>query len=266
MQFTKIRFSGRTDVDLPFLGLRPNYPYIIKAVDGLGPPEVDIFQTKGVYQGRDPQDRQIVTRVGLNPNYNTGQTAAAMRTTLYGLLTPGPSDSILVKMMNGPDIVAQVLGYVSKLEIVPFSKDPEVQITVECSSSYLSGPVLISSVPSGTSPFHVTNEGTVTTGFYMETTFTANASSWTMWSEGVNTGPRMRIDYAFQDGDKLRIDTRKGRKSINILRGSSTIYLLRYFSSDSVWHQLHPGDNDFWMSPTSLTWGKVDYTPQHWGI
>lgn len=272
MQLTKIRLAGRSNIDLPFFGLRPSYPYILKAADGLGPPEIDVFLSKGFYQGRQPHDREIVIRVGLNPNYAVGQTAATMRNTLYGLLTPGGTDSIKVQLMNGPQVVVQTVGYVSKIEIVPFSKDPEVQITIECTTPYLLAPAAttlgLTDLGTPDASFAVTYPGTVNTGLYVEVIFNTDlsASSWALFSGGNSTKPKMQINYDFKDGDKLMIDTREGQRSIKRTRGVSTINLLYALSTDSVWAELHPGITTFWPSSSRFNWGKVIFTARYWGI
>lgn len=266
MLFTKIRLAGRTNIDLPFFGLRPTNTYILKAVDGLGPPEVGVFLSNGLYQGRRPQDKQLIVRVGLNPNHAVGQTVSSIRNTLYGLLTPGPSDAIVVKLMNGPNVVATVTGYVSKLEIVPFSKDPEVQITIECDSPYLKdeNPTVI--VPETKSSFTINNGGSVTTGFYFDLTFNADAASFVLRSEAPATGPKMQITYAFLAGDTLMVDTRKNQKTVQVKRGSTTTRIIKALSSDSVWFQLHPGENDFWATPDTFDWVQTIHHRLHWGI
>jgi len=271
MQFTKIRLAGRTNIDMPFFGLRPSNPYILKQADGLGPPEIDVFLSGGIYQGRKPQDREIIVRAGLNPNYAVGQTAASMRTTLYGLLTPGGNDNITVQLMNGPVVVVQTSGYVKRIEIVPFSKDPEVQITIACAKPYLYEPTekTLGLLELGTpaSPFTIENPGSVTAGFYLELTYNANQDTyWTLYSGGAGVAPKFRINYPFLNGDILMIDTREGQRSIKRTRGSSTINVLYALSTDSTWPTLHPGTNTFWTSSTSFNWGKAIFTPRYWGI
>lgn len=265
MQFTKIRLVGRYNIDLPFFGLRPDNPYIIKAADGLGPPEINNYLNKRVYQGRDVTDRQIVIRVGLNPDYSTGQTAASMRNTLYGLLTPGPSDSITVKFMNGPGVVALTTGYVSKIEIVPFAKDPEVQITIDCEGAYLEAETPTTLVPTTNDPFDVDNTGSVTVGFYLEATLTLDQSYFNLKTDPGGSAAKMSIQYAFLNGDILKIDTRADQKSIKRVRGGVEKSILGSLTADSVWLQLHPEVNRFWVDGT-FDWGQVVYTPKYWGI
>lgn len=267
MQFTKIRLSGRTNIDLQVFGLRPSNQWILKDADGIGPPEVNVFLSGGQYQGRKAVSRQIVLKVGLNPNHAIGQTAAAMRNTLYGLLTPGPTDSITVRFMNGPNVVVDAVGYIKNIEVVPFSKDPEVQITVDCLEPYLTAPGYVEqTITSGDEEFTIENEGSVTTGFYIEVTFNASVAAWTLYSEQAGSGPRMRFDYAFLSGDKLKINTRSGQRYVKRTRSGTTIWLIKAMSSDSHWFELHPGENTFWTTFTGISEIEFHHTPQYWGV
>lgn len=268
MQITKIRLDGRTNIDLPIFGLRHSSRYIVKQVDGLGPPEVDVRIDQHLYLGRQPADREIVLRVGLNPEYATGETPASMRQDLYGLLTPGASDLIAVKLMNGPNILMQQSGAVKNIEINPFAKDPEVQITIDCLTSYFAAPAQVTFVPPLRSTFTVPYAGTVSTGFYLELDITYDWDTFSLYaSEEGESGPKMRLDTTkFNDGDTLVIDTRTGRKGVKLLRGATTIRILDALSDDSIWFQLHPGDNTFWTSRQSFDWGQIIFTPLYWGI
>ncbi len=231
-----------------------------------GPVELNPNVENNQYLGRDAQPRQIVIRVGLNPNYAIGQTVSSIRETLYGLLTPGASDLITVRMMNGPNVVVQAVGTVNKMEIVPFSKDPEVQITIDCLESYLSASTYVTKA--GITDFDNTidNIGSVTVGFFYEMIFTADRAGCTIFAGGPATLPQMHFDYPFLDGDVLQVNTQKGRRSIKVKRGSTTLNAIRALSVDSVWLMMHPGENTFWMSPAVNDWGNVIYTPKYWGI
>src|SRR4051794_8917947 len=105
MKFTKLRMTGLNVLDLPVVEALLTDKYLLKSVDGLGPPEVDVsiaptLNGPGVYKGRRPQSRQIVALIGLNPDYNDGETASDLRSALYGMLTPGAKDYISVEIMN----------------------------------------------------------------------------------------------------------------------------------------------------------------------
>lgn len=268
MRFTKIRLAGLTSIDLPISGAMPSDRYILKEVDGLGPPEVDVsiadtLNAGGVYQGRRPQNREIVLKIGLNPDYSSGQTASDMRTYFYGMLTPGSTDEVGVFVLNDANVVACTTGYVKKLEISPFSKDPEVQITIACVWPYLQAPMVLYVDPSGKSTPEIENSGTAPSGFHMEVIFTQPASSWVLTDA---TGKKMEFVYDFLVDDKLSFDTRPGYRSINLERNLITSNILYSLSANSEWVMLYGGLNTFVSSSSDFNWGDVYYTPQYWGI
>jgi len=268
MRFTKLRFNGLTVVDFPIIGAKPTDTYICKSVDGLGPPEVDVsiadtLNAGGVYQGRRPQSREIVALIGLNPDYTAGEVPSDLRSSLYGLLTPGYADNVVVQIVNVEEVLASTTGYVSKMEINPFSKDPEVQITIPCLQQYFQAVDTLFVEPSDKDNPEIENVGTAPAGFHMEVNFTADLSSWTLSDI---SGKKMKFDYAFLDGDLLAFDTRPGVRGVWLTRDSVTTNIIYALSSDSTWYMLHGGVNAFITSSNSFDWGDVFYLPQYWGI
>ena len=199
MYFTKIRLNGLTFIDLPIVGALPSDKYILKEASGLGPPEVDVtiaptLNAGGIYQGRRPQSREIVLNIGLNPDYTAGQSVSDLRTTLYGMLTPGSGDYITIEIINDSTVLASAIGYVKNLEIVPFSKEPMVQLVLVCPSEYFQGPAdIYVQTPNKAFP-EITNLGTAPAGFRMELTFTGSLSYWDLSN---SAGQHMEIQYAF---------------------------------------------------------------------
>ena len=273
MKMTKIKLIGLSAIDLPIVGALPSDNYILKSAEGLGPPEIDVLisdtiNAGGYYQGRRPHNRELVFMVGINPDYKIGQTAADLRTTFYGLLTPGYSSSVLVEIIDGANTVATITGYVKKLEINPFSKDPEVQITIACLQPYFQDKNLLYIVPTVATDVRITNLGTAPAGFHMELIFTANVTNWKIENAAGVLGPGQKMDfvYNFLIGDKLTIDTRPGFRGVWLTRGGLTTNIIYTLSSSSIWYMLHGGVNIFTASSLAFTWGDVYYLPQYWGI
>lgn len=268
MRMTKVRLNGLTVVDLPIIGALPTDPYVSKNWDGLGPPEIDVsiadtLNAGGVYQGRRPQSREIVGAIGLNPDHGADQTASDLRSTLYGMLTPGYIDYITVQIMDGDTVVCETQGYVRRLEINPFSKDPEVQITIACLQQYLLAPEIIFVEPTGTNNFPILNEGTAPAGFHMEVIFTDALASWVLSDA---SGQKMEFVYGFLVGDLLEFDTRPGSRGVWVTRGGVRTNIIWTLSTDSIWYMFHGGENIFFTSSEAFSWGDVFYLPQYWGI
>jgi hypothetical protein len=289
MDFTKINLSGISSIDFPIVGAAPTDPFILKSVDGLGPPEIDVsiaqtLNNGGVYQGSIPQNREIVMTVGLNPDYVSGQTVSNLREMLYSLITPG-SDNVVLNVANDLIVVATTTGYVKTMVINPFSKDPEAQITIESPKIFLEASDVIHSIPvnyvngDGFVQTNITNIGSGPSGFHMEITITTDElSGWDM--RPLNFDPSLNLSpYATwtpEIGDILIFDTRPGYRGIWYTRSSSApISLLYTLATDdgsgttpSPWLMLKPGLNSFItdLDIDAFIWNDFYYLPQYWGI
>ena len=79
MTMEMIRLIGASSVEFPILGAEASGPFVLKSADGLGPPKVGVRMAKtvlekAIYLGKSPDLRQIVCLVGLQPNWDVGQT------------------------------------------------------------------------------------------------------------------------------------------------------------------------------------------------
>lgn len=268
MKITKVRLNGLTVVDLPIEGALPSDKYILKGLDGVGPPDLDValgdtLFGDAVFQGRQAQGREIVGLIGLNPDFGSSESAADLRSNLYGMITPGYGEAITVQFMNVDAIVAETTGYVRRLEINPFSKDPEVQITVACVERQLVAPDVVFLDPTDKTDPEILNEGTAPAGFHMEVIFTGALASWSL--EDVTGLYEMNVVYAFAVGDMLEIDTRPGHRGIWVTHlgvRKNIIWALQA----GPWFMLHGDSNIFHTSSAAFNWGDVYYQPRFWGI
>jgi len=270
MIVTKYALVGDETVNLPIIGVLPSDKFILKGIDGLGPPDflVNIGKTlsqSGVYQGSQPQQRQLVVRVGLNPDYSVGETVEGLRETLYGMIVP-TSGVTTFQLWNGATLTAIALGWVAKMEIVPFAKDPEVQITIDCQDAYFTAPEFIDLDLSTMSKTTLTidNIGSVPTGFYLQITLTSNLSSFSL----IRSNPTDEIFtvHAFLSGDTFEIDTRDGLRDVYSVRSGIKTSLLDVTVFDPGWLQLRRGINSFAMSSTSFNYNNGVYTPHYLGV
>lgn len=282
MKFTKLRLVGATDVDLPIVGADPSGAFVLKSADGLGPTEVGVSiaettQEGGLYQGRKAQNRQVVMRVGLQPEWDIGQTPEELRTDLYGLLTPKFGQLVRMEVVDvSDDVLAKAQGHLSKMEVALFSETPEVQITLDCDHPYLLAPVLKYQIPAEVvvadqTILDVVNEGTAPSGFTMGITFTAPTAVAIQIADDDPFGERMDISGSWAAGDTLIVDTRSGTRGIWKIPsgGSVPASILDNLSGLSTWLQLHGGLNKIRVNNTSFDWHLVTgfgHTPAYWGV
>lgn len=277
-----LRFVGATNVDFPLIGADPSGPFVLKSVEGLGPPEVNVriartVLEKGVYQGKRAALRQIVALVGLQPNWDVGQTAEELRTELYSLLTPRYGALVRAEIWFGGAVQAYAQGQVSKMEAALFTKDPAVQITLDCDFPYLLAPNGIIQEPaqrtvSGIRAFDIDNPGTAPTGFQMGVILRANVGNTLTLSDENPLGQKMQIEgINWVSGDRFVIDTRAGQRGVwRGPGGGALVSVLNNMNAGiSEWLQLYGGDNTLLLNTTAFDWDpayKFAHQPSYWGV
>lgn len=282
MKMDMLRFIGATSVDLPILGADPSGPFVLKGADGLGPVEVTVrmAQTvleKAIYQGKSPTLRQIIAVVGLQPEWNEGQTAEQLRTILYGLLTPKYGQMVRVEIVGDGVVKGFAQGQVSKMEAALFTKDPAVQITIDCDYGYLLAPTMVFQEPvqstvGGIRSFHVVNNGTAPSGFKMGAILRANVGMSLVLSDENPLGQKFQVDgINWVSGDKFVIDTRPGTRGVwRGPGGGALVSVLNNMNAAvSEWMYLYGGDNQLLLNTTAFDWDPA-YTfahqPAFWGV
>lgn len=275
LYFDAVRLSGLVDIDLPIIGLKPTDPYQVESIDGLGPPEQDlslinVTMPGGRFAGRRSQPKQIVALVGLNPDYGSGQSIADLRYDLYGLLSPGVDEldqSIMFYLLWKNEPVAQTKGYIKRIEIVPFDRDPRVQITIDCLGPYLEAPEDTIVVPPDTTSWQLTNVGRAPTGIQFEIEF---VQAVTTFSISVLNGASMNFEGDFQITDRLYVDTNPATRFAGQKRYTTRYDYIRYLdimSADSKWILLHGGEHTIQTSDVNeFNWVDFKYRTRYWGV
>lgn len=283
MNLTKVQLvSNQAIVDLPLVGVQQTDEYICTQIDGLGPPEVVHYTTDTpyqgtIYRGRRPQGREIVMRVALTPNYKLGKSPGDLRQQIYGLLAAGELDNpdiVEVRLYEGTSLWATTKGYIKKIEIVPFAKDPEVQIVLTCLNPYFVGQRVFVP-PSAISGYAIkmTNPGFAPTGFHIEIKFiTPVGNSMTGFilqpRNQVGGGTKkFQVTNPFTNDDKMILDTRPGYRSVVRDRGGTITNLLSAMPVSAIWPLLRGGDN-FLEMPVSDQYQVTTawFDPHYWGI
>lgn len=269
MYYTSFMFSSiATSFIIPFIGATPSDLYVIKTVDGLDPPDIDVFtgQTvggEGYFSGRNPLNKEIVLTVGLN--YVQGVTMSDLRKKFYQLLSPSPSSDMFVlsgTLANG-SIVWSINCAVKKMEANPFSKDPQLVITLSTTSPYLTGSTVHVPTPSSSALFNVTdNEMSVPAGVTFQGTFTAAGTTFSV----LIGAKRLQFNYVIQSGDFFTIITIPGARSVSLTRGATVINMLSYLATTSVWPVLYPGSNTVQSIGPAFTYFDLGYTRRYWGV
>lgn len=282
MKMNMLRFIGASTVDLPLLGAEESGPFVLKGAEGLGPPEVNVrlartVLEKAVFQGKTANLRQIIALVGLQPDWNSGQTSEELRSTLYSLLTPRYGQMVRAEIVHDGVVQGYAQGHLSKCEPALFTKDPAVQIVLDCDYGYFLNPNLKVQTPvlgtiNNNATFLVENDGTAPSGFLMGVTLTNGGGPSLTLSDEDPRGQKLQIDgINWAAGDRFVVDTRPGSRGVwrGTGTGALTSVLNNLNSSVSEWMHLYGGDNRLILNVGTFTW-LADYNfthqPAYWGV
>ena len=249
-------------------------PYNVKAIVGLDSesivPQRYASSEVSDFYNLSLQNRQIVIRVGLNPNFTDNESYSDLRDNLYKFIASSRTGSIQLQFKNALEVIAVISGYISKFEAPQFEKTQEVQITIQCSEPMLKALTPVS--VEGIDPSHTIitdDKSTAPHGFSfsMGITFAIgsikitdpNDSSWGF--EIVPVG-------GFMNGDELYFSSEFNNKQLYLVRARVTIIQLAdVLTSVSVWPIMFPGENIFSFTNSSyLRWDDISYYPTYWGV
>ena len=277
MRFSNIQLayivnsSVITPLDLPLDSAILGSQFILKSVEGLGPPDVNIaisntLYSGGVYQGRQPQNRQLVFKIGYQPDFGKNKTVGDLRSELYRFLTPKFGLPVTISIQNDVrTTIARTQGYVKSIDPDIFSEEPEVQIAIDCLSPYLMNWGQSHPNPASLpkNPLTVTNIGDAPSGFYMQLTLTAATGDFSFFDGYLD---RIRFIYPFEVGDIIRFDTTPGKRAAYRIRDGVTISLLPYQHGNSKWLQLTGGANILIPSTQSIAISALIVNANYWGV
>lgn len=249
--------------------------YYIKSITGLEPPSrsVAIAATAGggKFQGVTSDEREVVAIIGLNPDWDAGETPSLLRQNLETLLYPGYDPRVDIRCISGSVPAFHEYGYVSNFDAAIFDANPAVQITFAMLNPNFRA-MAPTSYPaaslSETDP-DVYNPATAETGFQFAVNFTGSITNWSIkQTENQNIG--MTFKKNFVNGDKLFVSTVPGQKFIHFQHGKGKVTnALGLLTGDSEWIQLHPGHNHFTVPKQIGRWswrGPLTFTARYAGI
>lgn len=280
----KIKFVGATSVDFPIVGAEASGPFVLKGADGLGPVPVTVQMgrtvwEKAVYQGKSATLRQIIVVVGLQPDWDTGQTPQELRSTLYKLLTPRYNEMVRCEIWADDEQQAFAQGQISKMEPTLFTKDPAVQITLDCDYGYLLAPSSITQIPeqrfllTGGRAFDVENDGDAPAGFRAGIVLNENIGTTLILSDENPLGMKLQIDgITWNSGDKFLVDTRPGTRGVwRGPGGGAFVSVLNNLNANvSEWMYLYAGTNSLKINTdVAFDWNPTynfAHQPAYWGV
>lgn len=248
--------------------------YIVKEIEGLDPVKATIVSSRFAmldgtqYQASHREARNIVIKLGLNPDY--GSTAVSeLRSRLYDFFLPKAAVRLRF-YLNGVAFV-DIEGRVESFDAPLFAKEPEATLSILCFNPDLEA--LASVIASGstvttTATTTVAYPGTVETGFVLRLSVTHALSEFFLYNTNAS-GDVSMLEFAatLLTGDLVTISTVTGNKYATLLRAGVETSVMYGVAPTSNWVNLYRGDNRIRLSATgaAMPW-QIEYTAKYGGL
>jgi hypothetical protein len=270
---TSVDVQSENPFVLEIRNAMPTDSVIVEKIEGLGPPDVDLFmgdyaRDGGYYSGRRVPPRNVTFTLRVNPNYKVNESVSGLRNMLYkAFMDPFTNTDGLSFILHDDELPDRfVQGHTEKFDTDIFSDDTVVAIAVRCPHPYIQDVELTELPASGpTLPFQY--DGNAETGLILELHFTTGSSLTTIELNG----KKMWLDYDFLTNDELLIDTRRGSRKIQVTRAGVTTDILYALDPDSDWLQLHSLGNLIKLYGAVTTdipgnFDTISFRTAYWGI
>jgi len=282
---TKVTVLADEMIELPLIGATPKDRYILQKITGLNPPEIDLFvgdyaRDGGVYAGRRVNNRPVGLTITPNPSYANHDTVASVRQHLHKAFSEPLAYSEATRLLLHDDLgqgEKVIEGYVENFEGEVFDKDPTVDISVLCPDPFIRDAFSTDHYTDMWTAHTFPYFGTAPTGIKLDLLVTSDTNTIVV---GLNLDSNryniFELDLSrvggFLEGDKVRIRTEYGKRSVTLVRGTEETSLLAFITPRSRWIQargrelsfnigrLVPGDE----AVASGTY--VSYSAAYWGI
>lgn len=239
------------------LSFAQNSPFTISDIEGLNPPDATINLSElALIDGAKYNSAKLNVRT-LNIAFAIEYEAAKNRIEVYKVLK---SKQYVKMYYNGSYRQVYIEGYIESIDIAYFEMKQIVTCSILCPSPYFKDAQnvvddLINIVKAFHFPFSSTAEPQIVFGYF------SNNIGITIDNDGDAecgmiiqiyvrnpvTNPKLfdyitndyfGIQYSLQKADLVTIDTRKGEKSVVLLRGGVETSLFNYIMQGSTWFQL----------------------------
>ena len=241
-----------------------NSPFTITDIQGLNPPEADIYTSQmALIDGAKFNNAKLQMRT-INIAFAIEYQAAKNRVELYKVLR---AKQPIRFYYNGQYRHVVIDGYIQSINIDYFEMKQIVTCAILCPEPYFGeAEAVVNDLLNIISAFHfpfastaepelvfgyisndvgitIENDGDIECGMII--TLNARNSCSNPKIFNYRTGEFFGITYSLQAADLVTIDTRQGHKSVKLQRSGSTINLFNYIEQDSTWLQLSPDGDTF---------------------
>lgn len=236
--------------------------YQILNIEGLNPPQAQINTTNiagmdgAKFNSAKLQTRNLVITIKINGN------AEANRIQLYSYF---PTKEQVTFYYSNSTRDVFIKGYVASCEVNPFSQAEQMQISIICTNPYFKAmDEVIADISNVTALFefpfsinlgepipfstyeankvtNVFNDGADKTGVLIQIDVLGDVTD--ILIRNTETGDTFELNYEFQAGDRITINTNAGEKSVRLLRDGVSSNIFGAIVKGSVFLQLATGDN-----------------------
>ncbi len=258
--------------------------YILKGTTGLSSPSVTVNLQKTLlsgsfHTGSRANEREVTLEFILNPDRSKGHTPEYLRDEIYQHILAGqnPNESTTLTLVGSVD-VASVECYISNVEADLYTKEPVMQLTLQCASPYFES-VNVKEVTAKTPKagelmrFEVFNPG-APVGFVLNTVTAESVTYFGVLSD--TTGQRVQVsqlDSISPTPSKSGFtfdSTEKGRDIRHNYTTSSSYYRHVYdkvMMEQFAWVYLAPGKNIIHAgSKSNAENASLRFRPRYWGV
>lgn len=258
-------------VELSFKDPASQNPFQVTFTSGLGAPEdIDWGSTPAGYEAKLPP-RDVVIRLGLNPDWGSGEDYSILRTRLARMIHATRSGNIVIGLADDEEVIAALQGRIVKMEVDPHSKTPDVEFTINCKDGMLRGLELTEVPLAGLSPIEtvITDDlSTAPHGALLAVKFNAPATTFS-FTGGEDEEPWVfqttPIGTTFLVNDILICSSMHNDRQLVIQRGATAIPIADSIHAGSDWPVIFPRPNTIVCSG-DVSWHAIKYATAYWGI
>lgn len=260
-------------------------PYIITEIEGLSPPESDVLTSDlALIDGALYNNTKVRMRT-LNIAFAIDYQAEKHRLEAYKVLRPKRPVTVFYKS-DLRDVFIE--GYVATCTVTHFEMKQVCTVQIVCPSPYfraaqevinelssiiagfhfsffgLADPNIVFGIIENESTLTITNNGEADTGIIVTIYIRGSVDDVKIYN--YVTQDFFGIQYSFQAGDEITIDTTPGKKTVTLLRNGVEINLYRYIMYGSKWLQLEGRQTTFVYEITSGSLGDVRISFKHYDL
>ena len=260
-------------------------PFTITDIDGLNPPSAQInVNDLALIDGSKYNSAKLEART-INLAFAIEYEAEKNRIAVYKVLKSKQYIKLYYKSQYRNVFIE---GYISDINIEYFNMKQVVTVSILCPDPYLrTAQEVIQDLSATIGLFHfpfyspvtpeivfgyidptvsvvVENNGDFECGLIFTLTASDTVSDPTIFD--YQTGEYIGIEFTFQAGDVVTIDTRKGYKTVTLLRGGVTSNIFNTLISGITWLQLSLNGSVYVYSVGSGTNADLQVTIQHYDL